>query len=92
MDIPKKLSIVTFTAFNQKGVMYLENVDESDVEEEIRCKTSNTAVIHTIVEYGVSSKKKIMVSEYLDNIPTTLSDKFINDMNVKLSKKKKTDE
>jgi hypothetical protein len=83
---PKKITIVTFTAFNMKGQMILEDVDESKVKEVIRRKTSNTATIHTITEYDVSNKKYSVINEDTMGIQSPMSEKFISDMYKKLEK------
>jgi hypothetical protein len=94
-ESPKKITIVTFTAFNMKGQMVLEDVEESKVQEFIRRKTSNTAVIHTTTEYDVSNKKYSVINEDTMGIQSPMSEKFISDMYEKLGKdgnKKKKDD
>jgi hypothetical protein len=62
-EIPKTIIIVHFTAFNSVGFKILEDVDPAKVEETIRRKTSNTAIIHSYTEYEISGRKEVFVSE-----------------------------
>jgi DNA replication protein DnaD len=58
MKSPNKLSIVTFTAFNMLSTKVFEDVEMNDIESLIQKETTETAILHSVVEYDVVAKRK----------------------------------
>jgi hypothetical protein len=85
IEIVKKITVVTFTAFNMKGTMILEDVDDSKIQETIRRKTSNTAIVHTTIEYDVVNKKETIINEDTSLKNLEMPEKFMTDMYKKLA-------